>query len=124
MDREIWVLGSDRSNKPDCVITLSLSSSSRAINEDLQLGSFRFEKSSHIFDTEHVDAFLNQLVHEIHIVLKGILGLLGIGDVTAVAYNRLADTASLLGGIDAEFHLSEQLKSRVLTYLNEWSYIL
>ena len=77
--------------------------------EILHLGSLGLQKTGHILDTEDMDTFLDELVDEVKVVLKGIFGLLGVGDVTAVADDGFADTTGLLGSVNAEFHLKREL---------------
>ena len=67
--------------------------------------SLRFEQTRHVLDTKDVDAFGNKLVDEVKIVLQGILRLLRVGDIATVAHSSFHDTTSLLGSVNAEFHL-------------------
>lgn len=46
---------------------------------------FWLEQTCHILNGKDVDTALNELVGEVEVVLKSVLCLLGVGDVTGVA---------------------------------------
>ena len=71
----------------------------------LQPGSLGLEESSHVLDTEDVDALMYELVDEVKVVLERVLRLLGAGDIAAVADDSLTDTTGLLCGIDTELQV-------------------
>lgn len=67
------------------------------------------QQTSHVLDTEDVDALSDELVDEAQVVVQSVLGLLGIRDVSAVADDGFANTSSLLRGVDTKLHLWEAL---------------
>ena len=67
--------------------------------------SLRLEEASHILNAQNMDTLLDELVDKVEVVLEGVLGLLRVGNITAVANGSLDDTASLLRGIDTKTHL-------------------
>lgn len=75
------------------------------VREYIQCGSLGLEETSHVLDTENVDTLLHELVNEVEVVLQGVLGLLGAGDITTVADDGFNNTAGLLGSVDSKFHL-------------------
>lgn len=52
-----------------------------------------------------MDTFLDQLVNQVEVVVQGVLGLLGVGDVTRVTDSTFNNTTCLLGGVDTELHV-------------------
>lgn len=72
-------------------------------------GCLGFQQASHILDAEDVDTLVDELIDEVEVVLKSVFALLGARNVTAVAYDGLADTTSLLRGVDTELQLSARL---------------
>ena len=75
----------------------------RGINP--QRRGLRLEQASHILDTENVNTLRNELIDKVEVVVEGVLGLLGVGNITAVADDGLADTTGLLRGIDTELQV-------------------
>ena len=75
------------------------------IRTDLHSSSFGLQKTSHILDTQDVNALIDELLDEVEVILERVLGLLGASDVTTVANNGLDDTSCLLGSVNAEPHL-------------------
>lgn len=69
--------------------------------------SVRLEQTGHILDTEDVDALLDELGNEVQVVLEGVFGLLGAGDIPAVAHDGLDDTTCLLSSVDTQLHVLE-----------------
>ena len=55
-----------------------------------------------------MDSFLDELVNEVHVVLKRVFLLLWRSQVAAVTNDCFTDTAGFLGRIDAEFHLQQK----------------
>lgn len=72
---------------------------------DKQSSSLGFEETGHVLDTEDVDAFLDERVGEVEVVLKSVLSLLGVGNVTRVTDSTLNDTTGLLSGIDTDLQV-------------------
>lgn len=70
-----------------------------------QFSSLWLQETSHVLHTEDVDAFVDELVDEVKIVLESIFGLLGAGNISAIANDGLNHSTSLLGGIDTELQL-------------------
>lgn len=80
---------------------------------DKQSSSLGLEETGHILDTKNVDTFLDERVGELEVVLKGVLGLLGVGNVTRITDSAFNDTTSLLSGIDTNlqvFKVVERVK--------------
>ncbi len=69
------------------------------------LGSLGLQQTGHVFDTQNVDSFLDQLIDEVEVVFQGILGLCGTGNISAVANDGFTNTAGLLRSIYAKSHL-------------------
>lgn len=67
------------------------------------------QETSHVLDTEDVDAFSDELVDEAQVVVESVLGLLGIRNVSAVADDGFANTTGLLRSVDTKLHLWEAL---------------
>lgn len=72
---------------------------------DKQSSSLGLEKTGHILDTKDVDTFLDERIGEVEVVLKGVLGLLGVGNVTRVTDSAFNDTTGLLSGIDTNLQV-------------------
>lgn len=72
---------------------------------DKQSSSLGLEETGHVLDTEDVDAFLDERVGEVEVVLKSVLSLLGVGNVTRVTDSTLNNTTGLLGGIDTDLQV-------------------
>jgi hypothetical protein len=72
----------------------------------IQSSRFGFQETSHILDTKNVNTLGNELVDKVKVVLEGILGLLGVGNITAVADYSFANTTGFLGSVDTQFHLA------------------
>lgn len=70
-----------------------------------QLRSRGFQQTSHILDTEDMNAFFHKLIHEVEVILQSVLGLFGACDITAVADNSFTNTTSFLGSVDTKSHL-------------------
>lgn len=77
----------------------------------IQFGSLGLEETSHVLDTEDVDTLLHELVNEVEVVLESVLGLVGAGNIAAVADDGLDNTTGLLGGVNSEFHLQSYEES-------------
>lgn len=85
VDREVGVLLADRTNEHRRGLGL--------------------EKTGHVLDAQNVDALVDELIDEVEVVLEGVLCLLRVGNITAVADGGLNDTTSLLRGVDTKAHL-------------------
>ena len=81
----------------------------------------RFQQTSHIFDSQDVNALVNlrsdqkgirnacqstyKLLSEIKVILQSIFGLCFIANISRVAHCRLHNTSSFLCSIDAQLHV-------------------
>ena len=79
--------------------------SSLLVLADLRSSSSGLEETSHILNSEHVNSLLDELVDQVEVVLEGVLGLLGVGEISRVADGSLDDSSGLLGSVDTELHV-------------------
>jgi len=66
----------------------------------------RLQETGHILHTKDMDALFHELVNKVEVILQGVLLFVGARNIAAVTNDSLANTTSLLGGIDAESHLA------------------
>lgn len=95
---------------------------------DQELGSLRLEQTGHVLDTKNVDTLADKLVGQVEVVVEGILGSLGVGNISRVTNGTLDDTTGLLGGVDTELQIvkvvervenSENVETRLHRLLRE-----
>ena len=72
---------------------------------DIQPSSLRLKQTGHILDAQDVNTLGNDLLHEVKVIVEGVLSLFLARNVATVAYDSFDHTTSLLGSINAEFHL-------------------
>ena len=106
VDGKVGVLLANRANEPFAdPQSENHSPNSQNHREHSHSSSLGLQQTSHVLDAEHVDALSDELIDEVEVVVEGVLGLLGVRDITAVADDGLADTTGLLRGIDTELQL-------------------
>lgn len=67
------------------------------------MSSFGFEEIGYIFDIKNVDIFFDECVGEFEVVLKGVFGFFGVGNVIRVIDSVFNDIISFFSGIDINF---------------------
>lgn len=87
--------------------------------DNSQGGSVGLQETSHILHTKDMDALFHELVNKLEVILQGVLLLVGACNIAAVTNDSLANTTSLLGGIDAESHLAtvSAISPRLIAFL-------
>lgn len=85
MDGKVWVGFSDGADEQACGLGL--------------------EETSHVFDTENVDSLVDQLLSQVEVVVEGVFGLFGVGNIARVADGSLDNTSGFLGRVDTELQI-------------------
>lgn len=66
--------------------------------EDQQRLKRHGKLATHVLDSEHVDAAVDELLSKVEVVLEGVLAvLLGVGDISGVALQRRANRQLKVG---------------------------
>ncbi len=74
---------------------------------DIQLSSLRLEQTGHVLDAQDVNTFSDDLIHEVKVIVEGVLSLGLARDVATVANDSFDHTTGLLSSVNAEFHLQK-----------------
>ena len=72
---------------------------------DEHLGSLGGKKTGHILDGKRVSAKINELLGKIEVVVKSVLALVGVGNITGVGHGGLNKTTGSGSSLDTELHV-------------------